>query len=85
MSLAVTNLNALEIVDHNCCDVTVDIESCPITCDDTPGCECSMCTDCTRCSGWTNCGNPSEIPIEGAPESVLLELELEELKELIRA
>jgi hypothetical protein len=83
MSLAVTNLESMEMDDHNCCDVTVDVESCPITCHETPACKCSIETNCGACTGWTNCGSPSERPAEETPESVLMERELEELKELI--
>lgn len=77
-SLAITNLDAVERAD--CLQDTAD-DGNDTACGDTDECGCSVCTAYTA----GGCGDPSEIPVGEAPESVLLELELEELKELICA
>lgn len=78
ISLAVAHLDAMERA--GCFEDTTDAGN-DTACGDTDDCGCSVCTAYTA----GRCGDVSEIPAGEVPESVMLELELEELRELICA
>lgn len=59
------------------CTITCNGSSSNFNSRDDGGKCCGTCTDCSACTAWSNCGNPSEIPIETETD---LALEISELR-----